>query len=244
MNITLKQITLHSPDELLGYWFVSHDFAEPLGLGHSRDAARALKSAIGPKLARIDYEADAVTVRVSRNDNVIPTLTAIYDLLGWDKAELADVAAQVSAFKRPRARKIAVGDAFLIPLATNLCGLGQVLDIHFKFPTVAVFTSLGTAEELSSLDLTRCEPLTILHIHGNALYKGEWPIIGAAPVWLDPASGPGRKQGEVGSSSHGGDGPIANLLLAHAGLRSWEEGYHDPSYLRKLVLANVRPKEG
>lgn len=239
MKIELKYVTLHSPDELLAYWFISHDFAEALGVEYSRDAARALKKAIGPKLARIDYEADVVIVRISRGENVIPTLTAIYDRLGWDKAELADVAKQVAVFKRPRRRKIAVGDVFLIPLGADLFGLGQVLDIIYTAPTVAVFTCLGTADDLSENDISDCQALTILHIHGNSLYKGDWRVIGTAPVRLDPASGPGRKLGEVGSSSWGRDGPITHLLLAHAGRRPWELGYQDPTYLRSLVLVKT-----
>jgi hypothetical protein len=235
---------LFSPDELTSYWFVSHDFAGAMGLEFSRDAARELKKAIGPGRARIDYEADAVTVRISRKENVIPTLAAIYHRIGWDKSELDSITPQVMACKRPRPRKIAIGDVFLVPFAPERFGLGQVLDVNYKFPTVAVFTSVGTAEELAARPVSGCDALTILHIHGNALYKGQWPVIGSAPVKLDPAAGPGRKTGEVGSTTWGGDGPIVDLLGAFVGLRTWEEGYHDPNDLRKLVLLRQVQSEG
>ena len=61
-------------------------------------------------------------------------------------------------------------------------------------------------------------------------------MIGNQPVVVNPASGPGGRHNSVGSTSYGGDGPITELLEAFAGLASWERDYHDPNYLRKLVM--------
>lgn len=236
MDIKLGHIKLYSPDELSSYWFVRHDFAGAFGLEYSRDAAKFLKQVLPRGGARIDYEADAVTLWISRNDRLIPTLMAIYQRLGWDTAELTEIAQEVLAFKRPRPRKVAVGDVFLIPVASDLFGLGQVLDMNYKAPTVAIFTHLGSSAELECFEISKGKPLTILHILGNSLYNGQWRVIGSDKVRLDPSCGPGGKQFDVGSTSWSGDGPIVDLLQAYAGLRSWEEGYHDPNYLRKLVL--------
>jgi hypothetical protein len=236
MELTLNHIKLFSPDELLSYWFVTYDFAGALGLEYSRDAAKILKRALPPGGAKIDYEADVVTLRISGNDRVIPTLMAIYQQLGWDTAELIEIEPQILAFKRPRPRKVAVGDVFLVPVAPGLFGLGQVLDIHHKAPTVAIFTRLGSSADLERFAISEGKPLTILHIGGNSLYKGQWRIIGSSDVHLDPSCGPGGNRFDVGSTSWGGDGPIVDLLKAYAGSRSWEEGYRDPNELRKLVL--------
>jgi hypothetical protein len=235
MELTLSHVRLFSPDELLPYWFVSHDFAGALGLEYSRDAAKILRRAIPPGGGKIDYEADAVTLWISRNDRVIPTLMAIYQRLGWDTAELAEIEAQVLAFKRPRPRKVSVGDVFLVPVAPDLFGLGQVLDINHKAPTVAIFTCLGSSKDLERFTISEGKALTILHILGDSLYKGQWPIVGSNEVRLDASSGPGGKRFGEGSMSCG-DEPIVELLKAYAGLRTWEEGYHDPNELRKLVL--------
>ncbi len=236
MEFELSHLRLFPPDELLSYWFVTHDFAGAFGLEHSQDAAKILKRALPPRGAKIDYEADVVTVWISRNDRVIPTLMAIYGQLGWDTAELIEIEPQILAFKRPRPRKVSVGDVFLIPVVPDVFGVGQVLDINYNAPTVAIFTRLGESSDLEHFAVAEGQPLTILHIGGNSLYKGQWRIIGRCEVKLDPSCGPGGKQFEVGSTSWGGDGPIVDLLKAFAGLRSWEEGFHDPNVLRNLVL--------
>ena len=115
--------------------------------------------------------------------------------------------------------------------------MGQVLDIHYKAPTVAVFAHVAAAREVEKFRIAGAKPLTILHILGNSLDRGAWPIIGSAPVELNPGSGPGGRQYEDGCVSYGGDGPILDLLGAHLGLRSWTEGSYDPNYLRKLVMS-------
>lgn len=238
MKFQLAHLSLFPPDELLSYWFVSHDFAAELKLDYSRQAAAALKGAVAPRGVRIDYEADAVTIRISRNELVIPTLESIYALIGWETAELAQLKPQVERFKRPRPRSLSVGDIFHIPFAPDLVGLGQVLDINQKAPTVAIFTCVGSSSEVLPTKLPDARPLTILHIGGNSLYKGAWSVVGSVTPTHDPTSGPGGKLFTVGSKSYGGDGPIVRLLQAHAGIRSWSEGFHDPHYLEQLVLAH------
>ena len=111
-----------------------------------------------------------------------------------------------------------------------------MLDIVYKALTVAIFRSTGTADTQAKRALKGLKPLTILHIGGNSLYKGAWPIAGSCPVENDPSSGPGGKYGAIGSRSYGGDGPIVNLLRSDTGLQPWEEGYYEPNYLRDLVL--------
>jgi hypothetical protein len=236
MELTLSHVRLFSPDELRAYWFVSHDFAGALGLEYSRDAAKILKRAVPPGGGKVDYEANAVTLRISRNDHVIPTLMAVYQCLGWDTAELAEIEPQILAFKRPRPRKVSVGDVFRVPVAPDLFGLGQVLDINYKAPTVAIFTCRRSSKDLERFTISEGKALAILHIGGDSLYKGQWPIIGSSEVRLDPSSGPGGKCFGEGSTTFGGDGPIVNLLRAYAGLQTWEEGYYNPNELRKLVL--------
>ena len=220
---------------LLPHWFVSHDFAQCLAFSTPATLQKFL-APIPPNGGKIDYEADAVTLRISRNDRVIPTLVTVYQRLGWDTAELAEIEPQVLAFKRPRPRKVSIGDVFLVPVAPDLFGLGHVLDINHKGPTVAIFTCLGPSKDHEGFTISEGKALTILHIGGDSLYKGQWPIIGSSEVRLDPSSGPGGKCFEVGSITWGGNGPIVDLLRAHAGLRTWEEGYHDPNELRNLVL--------
>jgi hypothetical protein len=235
MKLTLRHFTLHSPDEILPYWFVSHDFAQLLGVEYSSEAAKMLKRIV-PGGARIDYEADAVVMRISRKERVMPALRAIYAHAGWDSSELDAAEKQIAGFRRPKPCRVAAGDAFLVPFADDLYALGQVLEIRYKAPTVAIFDSIGHAETLIKRGPSGLRPLTILHIGGNSLYKGAWQIIGSYPVVQDPSSGPGGRYGAVGSISYGGDGPIVDLLRAKAGLRSWEEGFYEPNYLRKLVL--------
>jgi hypothetical protein len=236
MKIPLSRLTLFSPDELMSYWWISEDFAGLLGLEFSRDAAKLLKTVIPRGLAKIDYEADAVTVRMSRNDRVIPTLEAIYRHLDWDATELTQASEAIVTFKRPLPRKVQVGDIFIIPITPELFGVGQVLALNYKAPTVVVFKILGSRTELEPFSVEGSKPLTILHIHGNSLYTGDWEIVTNHPVALDPSSGPGGRIFTIGSSIYGGDGPIVDLLSAHAGLRSWEEGYGDPRYLRSLLI--------
>jgi hypothetical protein len=213
-----------------------------LGLEYSKEAARVLKSHIKTSGVRIDYEADAVTLHISRKQNVIPVLREIYRLMGWDAFELDAVEPQVLTFKRPKPRRVSVGDAFLVPVGSDLFGLGQVLDLNYKSPTIALFADLGRASEMKERRPAELKVLTILHMGGNSLYNGAWEIVGNYPVLHDPASGPGGRVFEVGCCTHGGDGPVVDLLRAYAGLRSWEEGYHDPNELRKLVLPGQAAK--
>lgn len=237
MKIQLSRFLLISPDELLPYWFVSHDFAGELNLEYSKDAAAAIKQAIATRGVRIDYEANAVTLRISRNEQVMPTLISLYNLLKWDTAELEPHRTQVVTFKRPRPRKLSVGDIFHVPISGGLVGLGHVLEIAYKAPTVAIFASIGFPNEMPPSETSKSKLLTILHIGGSSLYKGEWPIIGNSISILDPSSGPGGKNLSVGSISYSGNGPIVDLLMAYAGKRSWSEGFHDPQFLRKLVIS-------
>lgn len=236
MKFQLTHFALFSPDEMLPYWFISHDFAEELKLDYSKEAAVALKRVVGPRSVKIDYETDVVILRISKKELVIPTLEAIYALLGWNAAELKTLEPEVNAFKRPRPRRISAGDIFHIPIAADLVGFGQILEINNKSPTVAVFTRMGLPSEIAPFEVPHSKLLTILHIGGNSLCKGDWPIVGSAAPIYDPASGPGGKDGEVGSRSFSGDGFVVELLEAYAGRRSWSEGFHDPQYLRKLVL--------
>jgi hypothetical protein len=236
MEIKLAHFVLHSPDELLSYWFVSHDFAGALGLEYSKEAAKILKNAISTRGVKIDYEADAVTVRTSRQAAVVPALREIYRCVGWDAGELDRIESQVLRFKRPRPRPVATGDVFLIPIDVDLFGIGQVLDLTHGIPTIAVFSCSGKAVEMENRRPENCTVLTIVHIHGSSLYKGQWPVIGRASVELDPGSGPKGRLGTVGSSNYGGDGPVRELLRAHAGLDGWVPMFGDPAHLRKLVM--------
>jgi hypothetical protein len=236
MEIKLAHFTLHSPDELLSYWFVSHDFAGALGLEYSKEAAKVLKKTISTHGIKIDYEADAVTVRTSRKAAVIPALREIYRCAGWDAGELDGIESQVLTFKRPQRRAVSTGDVFLVPIDVDLFGMGQVLDLSYRIPTIAVFSCTGKAAEMENRRPEHCSVLTIVHIHGSSLYTGRWPIIGSAPVELDPGSGPKGRLGTVGSSNYGGDGPVRELLRAHAGLDDWVPMFGDPAHLRKLVM--------
>lgn len=236
MKIELAHFTLHAPDELLSHWFVSHDFAGALGLEYSRDAAKALRAAVSTRGVKIDYEADAVTVRTSRKAAVVPALREIYKCAGWDAAELESVESQVLTFKRPKRRTVRTGDVFLVPIGGDLFGMGQVLDLTHGLATIVVFSRIGKAVEFDRLRPKNCSVLTIVHIHGSSLYTGQWPVIGTAPIEFDPSSGPNGKLGTVGSSNYGGDGPVRELLRAHAGLDDWVPLFGDPSHLRKLVM--------
>lgn len=237
MQFPLSHFVLHAPSVGLAYWFVSHDFAEALGLEYSRDAARELKQLLGHLGARVDYEADAVTIRIKSNENVVPTLRAIYARLQYDAAELQQIEPAVLAYKRPRAKKIAAGEVFLIPVGNDLYGLGQVLEVQYKVPTIAVFRCVGPRAELEAKDPKALRPLAILHLGlGSSLASGDWPVIGSRRVLHSPSAGAGGARGEIGSVSFGGDGPVVALLRAHAGLDTWEQDFADPNWLRKHVL--------
>lgn len=236
-RFTLSRFALCAPDAALAYWFVSHDFAGALGVEYSRDAAKELKQLLHGLRVQIDYEADEVTLRIKSKDDVIPALRRIYERLGWPVAELDQLEAAVRNYERPRPRKIAKGDTFLIPLGDGIYGLGQVLDAGRQAPTVAVFPWTGGAQEVAAHDPGSGRPLTILHLGvGCSLITGEWTVIASHPVVHSASAGPGGKRDTVGCRSYGGDGPVVRLLRAHAGLATWEEGFADPDYLRKLVL--------
>lgn len=237
LQLVLSHFLLHAPDETLGCWFVSHDFAGSFGLEYSRDAARELKELLRGLPVRIDYEADAVTLRISQKDDVVPALRTIYERLGWATAELEPLEAIVRAHKRPRPKRVASGDAFLIPLGDDVYGMGQVLELSHRAPTVAVFPWVGPAREVETRDPTSARPLSILHLGLDcSLFTGEWPVIGSHRVVHSPSAGVGGKRNAVGSRSFGGDGFVVRLLRAHAGLDDWERGFVDPAYLRTLVL--------
>ena len=236
MEIQLKTITLFAPDELLSYWWISHDFAGELGLEYSSEAAKILKRVLGPLGARVDYEADAVTLRITKKASVVPVIQALFSELGWDGIDLPELEKRVTQFKRPRPRSISVGDTFLVPITAETWGLGQVLALNYKAPTIAIFRITGGKAELERAEQGELRLLTILHIVGNSLYKGKWPVLRNSPVLHDSNLGPGGKMFTVGSISFGGDGPVVNLLLAYMGLRPWEQEYADPNYLRRLVL--------
>ena len=87
----LSSFTLHAPSATMSYWFVSHDFAEVLGMEYSENAARELKQLLKGFRVSIDFEADAVTLRIRRNDDVIPVLRSIYARADWDPIELAAI---------------------------------------------------------------------------------------------------------------------------------------------------------
>jgi hypothetical protein len=230
VEFELSHLKLFSPDEVLTYWWVDHDFAGEFGVEYSSDAARELRRIL-PHGARVDYEADLVTVRISRKANVVPTLATIYERLGWDQTELAELEPRVHSFKRPRPHRVAIGDVFLIPVAEDLFALGQVLDVHDIQQTIAVFPRLGREADLKPALVEQAKPLTILHVIGVSLLKGEWRVIGSERVRLDPSSGPGGKLYEVGSRSYGNDWPVVPLLRANAGLAPW-----DRERLRDLVM--------
>ena len=233
----LSHFTLHAPSVGLPYWFLSHDFAETFGVRYSREAAAELQELVGDLGARVDYEADAVTLRVKRNESVIPTLRAIYQRMQWDGTELERIEASVLAHKRPRPKKVAVGDTFLIPIGDDKYGLGQVLEIAYKAPTVAVFRCVGRAAELEQNDPRKLRPLAILHLGlGCSLFTNDWPVIASHRVVHSPSGGFGGARDAIGSHSFSGDGYVVELLRAHAGLRSWEDGFADPDWLRKFVL--------
>lgn len=236
VKIELKTITLFAPDELLSYWWISHDFAGELGLEYSSEAAETLKRVLGPLGAHVDYEADAVTLRITKKASIVPVIHTLFSELGWDDIDLSELEKRITQFKRPRPRSISVGDTFLVPITTETWGLGQVLALNYKAPTIAIYRIVGGNTELEDAELGELRLLTILHIAGNSLYKGEWPVLRNSPVLHDPNLGPGGKIFTVGSISFGGDGPVINLLLAYMGLQQWEQGYADPNYLRRLVL--------
>jgi hypothetical protein len=184
----------------------------------------------------LDYEADAVTIRIASGRKVVPALRQLYAGLGWDSRELDAIEPQILAFRRPRPLPITNGDVFIVPLTPELCSLGQVVDLRRDSPTVAIMRWLGPPEQARALTVASLRPLTILHTLGPSLRTGDWPIIANQPVVLDPASGPGGRRDAIGSRSYGGDGPVAELLRAFAGLATWEQDYHDPQYLRKLII--------
>lgn len=237
-RFTLSHFSLHAPSEGRSYWFVSHDFADALGLDYSRDAARQLEQLLGGLGVRVDHEADTVTLCIKRNEDVIPALRALYSHAGWDPAELQQIEQSVRTFKRPRAKKLAAGDTFLIPISDDVVGLGQILEVRHKAPTVAVFRCVGSARDVERENPAALRPLAIQHLGlGCSLLTGEWPIISSHPVVHSPSAGRGGARDSVGAVSFGGDGYIVELLRAHAGLDSWEQGFADPNYLRKFVLA-------
>jgi hypothetical protein len=236
MNFKLTHFTLFPPDELRSYWFISHDFAELLGLQFSKEAATAIQAVVEPRGVEVEYEADSVTLRIKRKELVVATLLSLYEAFGWDDSEIQRIFPLVESFKRPRPRVLSPGDVFTVPVATDLVGLGQILEMNHKSPTVAIFTRWGPLDDYPLPALARSKLLTVLHTTGLSLYKGEWSVVGSVPPFHDPASGPGGKIFELGSKSYGGDGPILELLGAAAGRRSWSEGFHDPDYLRNLVL--------
>ena len=71
MEVKLRHFTFHSPDDILPYWFVSHDFAQLFGVEYSSEAAKIFQR-IMPSGVRIDYEADAVVMRIARKERVMP----------------------------------------------------------------------------------------------------------------------------------------------------------------------------
>lgn len=236
-RFALSHFSLYAPSEGLPYWFVSHDFADALHLEYSRDAARQLEQLLGGLGVRVDHEADAVTLRIKRDEDVIAALRALYTHVGWDPAELERIAESIRNFKRPRARKIAAGDTFLIPIGNDMVGLGQILEVRRKVPTVAVFRCVGLARDVERENPAALKPLAIQHLGlGCSLLSGQWPIVSSHPVIHSPAGGHGGARDGIGAVSFGGDGYIVELLRAHAGLDSWEQGFADPDYLRKFVL--------
>ncbi len=237
MEIVLSRITLFAPDEMTSRWSISHDFAGEFGLEYSSEAAGRLRKAL-PRGAQIEYEADAVTVTIAKRSNVVPALLAVYECLGWDPAEVLAAGPRILAYERPRPRKIAVGDVFLVPVAEDQFGIGQVLDVHYGHPTVAVFRVTGTEGELEvgHAQICRGRPLTILHTLGNSLLTGKWRIIGNERVRLNPSSGPGGKMFEVGSVSYGWDGPVVQILRAHIGIGPWNPYPKEEDSLVHLVM--------
>jgi hypothetical protein len=235
-DIQLARFVLWAPNVLLSYWFISADFADLLGVEFSKEAAKRIKDVLGGTGARVDYEADAVTIRISGNPKVIPALRQLYAAVGWDTAELDEAEPRVLAFRRPKPKAIAPGNVFLVPIMAALHGAGQILAMHGKSPTVGIFRWSGSREQGARLSVNELRPLTVLHTNGPSLRSGDWPIIGTQAVALDANSGPGGRYLSIGSTSYGGDGPVVKLLRAFAGLDTWEQDFHDPAYLRNLVM--------
>jgi hypothetical protein len=237
VEIQLSRLTLFAPDEMTSRWFISRDFAGDFGLEYSSEAAKLLRKAL-PRGAEVEYEADAVTVTIARKSNVVPALLAIYECLGWDPAEVLAAEPRVLSYKRPQPRKLAVGDVFLVPVAEGLFGIGQVLDVHYGHPTVAVFRVTGAEGELElgQAQICRSKPLTILHTLGNSLLMGKWRIIGNRGVRLNASSGPGGEIHQVGSVSYGWDGPVVEILRAHIGIGPWNPYPREQDSLVHLVM--------
>lgn len=236
-RFNLSHFSLHAPSVVLPYWFVSHDFADALHLEYSEEARTQLEGLLSGLGVQVDHEADSVTLRIKRNADVIPALRAMYAHVGWAQAELEQIEMAVRNFKRPRAKAIAEGDIFLIPIGDDMVGLGQVLKMSHKAPTVAVFRVVGLARDIERDDPASLKPLAILHLGlGCSLFTGGWPVISKRPVVHSPARGFGGARDGTGAVSFGGDGCVVSLLRAHAGLDTWEHGFADPAYLRKFVL--------
>ncbi len=235
------------PDENQGYFSIFTDCAELFGTELQSEAVQLLKAKL--KLVRpkpsINHESDFVSISTANIETIISAVLAIFELSTLEnRAKFPDLVvnglrAEFAFAKknRPKPKKWEVGDVFSIPLKDNSYTIGQVLGApctcalylyrSVDFPNI-------TVEEFEKLT-----PVSILHLStGDLLNNGTWQVLFNAKVKLDPNSGHGGSQFEVGGVSYGGCGMMKDLADAYWGLAPWNTSFSE-DYYETMLLKNV-----
>jgi hypothetical protein len=90
---------------------------------------------------------------------------------------------------------------------------------------------------LEHSDSKELKPISILHLTGMLLNNGKWKVLFNETVRLNPDSGCGGKNGNVGSSSYS-DNTLEGLANAYWGLKPWNVE-HDENFYDEILLKNI-----
>jgi hypothetical protein len=244
--IKYGNIEIDFPTASIGYFSVFQDLTDLFGVNYQSEAVSLLKQelkkheGIKPK-PNIDYEADKTQID-SRSAETIFKVVEIINEIAVDKhkthlttGEKEEILRQLKAWKKPKAKKWAVGDIFSMKLKNNSYMFGQIIGTHLtkKSPTCAVFELLKKEEETTVEELKRSCLIAVENTDNECLNNGIFKILfNSEPI----AS---MEQAKSGVST--GDTALLNLCNAYYGLEPWNVLYKDTYYDEMLLQGIGRP---
>ncbi len=251
-HVDLGRIRIWLPTASQSKFGIFMDLATEFGLEFNRDAETKLREAWRASGARgrldIDAESDRVSILAGR-DSILEVATLIQHLTvpsrrtSLSRQDIEQVKRVIRVHKRPPRVSWKVGDAFSIRLRDGSNAFGQILwesapasSQSLRAPICALFDYRAGQDLVQTASLLKTRIVTVLHILGQELDDGRWPIVGTGELAADPFSGPCGRPGEVGSRSWDGLEEIANAWF---GLAPWNAYFKD-DYLDGWLMPGVR----
>ena len=239
-------IEIGLPTATIGYFGIFQDLTDFFGVEYQSEAVSLLKRAlktnedIKPK-PHIDYEADNTHIDSRNADTIfkvaeiINSLTVAEFKIDLSTSEKQEILQQLKAWKRPKAKKWAVGDIFSIKLTDRSFMFGQVVGTHLtkKAPTCALFELRKTAEETSVEELKNSRVISVENTSNENLSDGTFKVLFHCESFA--------KAEQAKKDKSTGDTTLLRLCNAYYGLEPWNVLYKDTFYDEMLLQGIMRP---